>query len=438
MKFLIRNFQFLIILLCALPAQAVYQTNIVVNVTNTPTGNTQNLAIVTAGASTTRLWTNSVNNLALHIQTTNTIPWSRSNLYAHLILSRPAGVTIEWYQTTNIYIRGSPGAVLDVTSAGFWATLTTNVLGSASSVNNDIVADGSQLEPSVRTNDYSLLTTSLNNFSTNAFGTNAELMRAYGPKTNGIFRNPQIHDAEITNFTGVGINLLLSNLFTDKLNATNSIVWGDLYFGNTNTGVANNWAWQNPNADHLRLYNEDLLGWVYSVSNNGGVIRTWINNNSSQDITTNNGIFYSTSLHTPSLNATAFTISSGSKSNSGTLGTNQISAGVGYTWSEITGIVNGNNSLAPSTTKTFFNLSGNTATANICIITNWWDGRRITLRWNTGFNVVIVNESGVEVGAGVVNRILTGTGADITCSNQPGFVNLVYYGTRWNVETRSN
>jgi hypothetical protein len=101
-------------------------------------------------------------------------------------------------------------------------------------------------------------------------------------------------------------------------------------------------------------------------------------------------------------------------------------------------LANGNNAAVSPGTKVYMKVSGPTGAFAINGLTGGRDGRTIIIQNSTGFTMTIANNSGVDPTA--ANRIFTGTSADITVTNNPGFVQLIYDAatSRWGVMSKSN
>jgi hypothetical protein len=108
-------------------------------------------------------------------------------------------------------------------------------------------------------------------------------------------------------------------------------------------------------------------------------------------------------------------------------GTNRFNGGLYYGVTNVTGVANGDVLLNLHANRNFYELSGNSATLNICGIQNGSDGRSITLLKTNVHTVVIRNLSGAA-GTAASERVYTGTGADVTLTNTPCLIRFVYRG----------
>jgi hypothetical protein len=107
-----------------------------------------------------------------------------------------------------------------------------------------------------------------------------------------------------------------------------------------------------------------------------------------------------------------------------------------------TGLANGNNAAVNINGSSYMKVSGPTAAYALNGITNSaagnLDGLRVVIQKSDSYTLTIANDSGVDPIA--ANRIYTGTGADMTLTNNPGFFELIYDSatSRWGVLSKSN
>lgn len=102
-----------------------------------------------------------------------------------------------------------------------------------------------------------------------------------------------------------------------------------------------------------------------------------------------------------------------------------------YTRTNNTALANGNNAALSIADKAYVKLSGPSAAFTVNGIAGGSDGRIVTLQNSTGYTLTIANDSGTDPTA--ANRIYTGTGGNITQTNNPGTVSLIYdsAASRW-------
>lgn len=91
---------------------------------------------------------------------------------------------------------------------------------------------------------------------------------------------------------------------------------------------------------------------------------------------------------------------------------------------DVTSLANGNNAAVSPGERNYINVSGPTAAFTINGITGGTDGRKIIVQNSTGFSLTIANDSGVDPASS--NRIKTGTGADVTVTNNPASLTFIY------------
>ncbi len=140
---------------------------------------------------------------------------------------------------------------------------------------------------------------------------------------------------------------------------------------------------------------------------------------------------------TNSLTATNAAINGLAATNSIFRGTNIISGDLSFTRLNVTSIANGNNSGLLFGTNTNIKISGPSAAFTFCGISGGRDGKVYRVTKTNSFTWTIANDSGTDPVA--ANRILTGTGADITVTNNPGTVWFYYdsEAARWNVDSKT-
>lgn len=121
----------------------------------------------------------------------------------------------------------------------------------------------------------------------------------------------------------------------------------------------------------------------------------------------------------------------GSATNLTIRGTNVINARIDFTSRANTGLANGNNAGVLLGTNTYIRLSGASTIATIAGFESEQDGSFHVVEVSGAVTNIIANESGVDPTA--ANRITTGTGGDITLTNNPTFLHLLYNSTasRW-------
>jgi len=104
--------------------------------------------------------------------------------------------------------------------------------------------------------------------------------------------------------------------------------------------------------------------------------------------------------------------------------TNTLAGAITYPVFANSSLANGNNAAVSPGTNVYVKVSGPSGAFAINGIASGQNGRILILQNSTGFTMTIANASGVEPTAS--NRILTGTGADIVNTSNPGVVTLIY------------
>jgi len=115
-------------------------------------------------------------------------------------------------------------------------------------------------------------------------------------------------------------------------------------------------------------------------------------------------------------------------------GTNIVNGRVDFTSRANTALANGNNAGVVLGTNVYVRLSGNTASATICGISAGQDGSwHIAEFANPVNSLIIADNSGTDPTA--ANRIRTGTGADVTFTNNPVVLQFIYNASdaRWKI-----
>jgi hypothetical protein len=115
-------------------------------------------------------------------------------------------------------------------------------------------------------------------------------------------------------------------------------------------------------------------------------------------------------------------------------GTNIINGRVDFTSRANTALANGNNAGVVLGTNVYVRLSGNTASATINGIAAEFDGSWHIAEFSNPVNsLIIADNSGTDPTA--ANRIRTGTGADVTFTNNPVVLQFIYNASdaRWKI-----
>lgn len=124
--------------------------------------------------------------------------------------------------------------------------------------------------------------------------------------------------------------------------------------------------------------------------------------------------------------------------NSTLRGTNIINGRVDFTSRANTALANGNNAGVVLGTNVFVRLSGPSAAYTLNGFASEQDGSFHILELdNPAISITVANDSGTDPTA--ANRIITGTGGNLTLTNNPAFLQVIYNSTasRWRVVTFS-
>jgi len=145
--------------------------------------------------------------------------------------------------------------------------------------------------------------------------------------------------------------------------------------------------------------------------------------------TTTNQVMAGTSSHTvvvPGLLAI-----SGTQTNTTFRGTNVLNGRLDFTSRANAGLANGNNAAVVLGTNVYIRLSGATTIGVVCGFAAEQDGSWHIVEISGAITNTIANQSGVDPTA--ANRIVTGTGADISFTNSPTIIQVIYNAadSRW-------
>lgn len=110
-------------------------------------------------------------------------------------------------------------------------------------------------------------------------------------------------------------------------------------------------------------------------------------------------------------------------------GSNSLTGSLKMLATNVTGVANGDLLLDVGLERTVHRLSGNTAAANICGIKNGYDGRQLRIIKTNIYDLVFKNASGAA-GTAASERIVTGTGGNVTFTNVPEIIDLSYDGAQ--------
>jgi len=440
---------YLCYLLFSFPAHAVDRITATLTVTNIAANNDT----LTVNASV-RTWKTSVGSPSLQIQTTTTTGGTATNLWNHLVSVpfAPFSALIYDFTSTNIIkMLGGVGQALTVTPSGTWASVTysTQVVSSLSTIR----VPGSALPAAIRVSEFSLLTTALNDYSTNSFAATAIPLTNFFSKssvqtggnktiTNSTFTGGQITNSEIgvaySRYYNTNAGIWFYNSAASRRYAIAPGIGGQpsIYDIQSDTTIAEANA-ANYNPQPGAILNFRIATNSFGQLNNYNL---WTHTNTFWQITNTPIVASAITLSTYSgtivaltnglLSGVAFTNSI--STNATFRGTNTWTADLSYTRANVSTLANGNNSGLDFGTTVYVKLkAGPTGAFAICGITGGRDGRTLMFENATGQVLTLANESGVD--AVPANRITTGTGADVALANR--MFGLIYDSedSRWKI-----
>lgn len=483
----------LFVFFAAFCSQAADRITATIAVTNAPLGNTNSITI----NASTRTFTNSVTGSpGTLVQETNSVPWTATNLINQLTDYRVSQFHfLGQSASNNVRITGTVGEALTVTLAGGWGTVTYSTQNVT--IANVVRVPMSVEFDTNRAWIASLLVTGLSDYATNGFATNATALANYVSKGASALQTisaplqvsgtlgvsvASITNASFYNATNRGYVVALTNgywtngtlgspKFTNAVNYGNAIsspgdgtsseqfgagaharndydtafgatalatngsaaafgyganafsggtAIGSLSTANTNSAAVGYGALASgienvvigPNSDDDGYANVIIIGdSINGVANNQVII-----GGTSQTVTIGGPIVGATTTNT-------------------TLrGTNVINGRIDYTSRANTGLANGNNAGVVLGTNVFLRLSGPTGNYTLNGFAAEQDGSFHILELdNPTSSITVANNSGTDPTA--ANRITTGTGADVTITNNPAFLQVIYNTTasRWRV-----
>jgi hypothetical protein len=369
---------------------------------------------------------------ASQILTNSTIGGSATNMFNQISTYPFAGLSLAHSGTNGITLQTAPGGPLSVSLSAGWGTvvLTTNTLTSATVVRVPTSVEAA----AVRTNVNSGLMAGLRDPSdTNQFyeidfqvanlvgRTNAQDIPGIKQITN---YNNTLNGS---NITGVGNSPIW--LWNPSDNSVNLKFGSTGPGGSTNTisgtpgGFAFSGTWGGVTFGSQCIFSADILLGDFSIIGTHAVMNTNGFFGTGSGITNLNGA-----------NITANTITQDQLTTNGMriLGTNTFPVGsdIAFGRYALSSLANGNNAAIVVGTNVFVEVSGPSGAFTINGIAGGRDGKEIKIYNNTGQNMTIAHESGVDPTA--ANRIRTMTDADRSTTGN-GFVTLIYSGaaSRW-------
>jgi hypothetical protein len=376
-------------------------------VTFTNSAGTTNGQTITINSSV-RTWTNSVSIPASQILTNSTATGAATNLFSQIALTPIANLSLGYSSPTGVTLRTFPGVTLTVTlSAGYAAvTYSTNTLTPAIAVRVPYTVEGAAQRTNISSElvNWLNLTANTNQVSqTSTFAaqlvglTNSQTIT--GNKTwtgSNFFNNVSLSSPRLTNAASYG-----------SATAENIDITGNLTFNGSASTI-------DATGDYF-TFQPESGSLVYL-----GTVNGW------EGLSANNA-YLTNSLRASNTFTTNLTVSAGSTFT----GTNSFSD-LSFRRFANTTLATGNNAGVLVGTNTFVEVSGPSAAFTINGLNGSpnRDGHLVIILNQTGYNMTIAHDSGVEPTS--ANRIYTMTGADrATTAN--GAATLIYNAnsSRW-------
>lgn len=479
----------LILMLLALPAAAQTITTATITVTNTATTNGQTITV----NGTVKTWTNSVYTAATDILTNNSAAGALTNLFVHYS-SYPVGggATLSYQSSTSLAIRSFPGQALTVALSAGWGTSvsTTQSLTAASVVRVPYTVEGAAQRTNIASAVSAIIEGSenTNSINQNSFAV-SELVGLTNAQT--ISGNKTMTGTNVLGYIVTGTNgvlqgtILVNPFFTNGANygnafrspgaAASSEQFGSGAVAYSNSSIAIGPSAVASNNQAVAVGLDSLASGVASIGVGNGTIAsssyssafgysaaaTAISSTAIGAGATATG-FQSTSIgrdavssHTNSIalgyattttakdqvrlgTASQYVSIPGGLKVDGVItnavfgNTNSFPAGSDISFGRyaLSSLANGNNAGIVIGTNVFVELSGPSAAFAVCGIAGGRDGKLVYIVNQTGFDMTISHQSGVDATA--ANRIITMTGADRATTGN-GTATLIYSASasRW-------
>lgn len=407
----------------ALRAPAAERITATIALTNAPTTNGMTITIA-AGNTTVRTWTNSVSIASSQILTNSTAAGSATNLYNQLIASAPIGVApIVMTSATNIVLYGQSGSGLTVTfsvpAGPDYASVTyaTNTVTSAVAVRVPYSTEAA----AQRTNIASALTDWLNlTANTNQLAQSAPAMAQLVGLTNAqtITGNKSFRGTNDLGYIGNGTNGVLWAPYLTAARSTNMIQYivnPSDGTGMTGLQVGSGYLWRDTNGNPIFAFSPITFVFYTNATFYGTV-----------DVRDGFTI-YGSAAGVSNVPPAAVSWTNGTRFEA----TNSFSD-LALRRFAITSLANGGNAGVVVGTNSFVEVSGPTAafTLNGLNGSPNRDGHLVVIVNQTGYDMTVAHQSGVEPTA--ANRIVSLTGADRTSTGN-GAATFIYSAaaSRW-------
>lgn len=400
------------------------------------TGATTNGNSVTVNGDTRTFTNSTAASPVSYVFTNSTTVGTASNLYFAVIASAFSGPVVpSWDTNVTVRLVGAPGQAMAVTVSGGWATVaySTQTYAATLTVRVPVSAEA----PSVKTNIASGLVEALQ-WGTNAVPTNAPALGNFAPKTNAPLTNPRIEGGTFSNGTFRGAGYMTNGALTNvamphSLSVTNFRRYG-LSTG-TGTNIETGVVRFNQSAS---IWDEDYVDqWDFlrqSLRTTNTVVRFMDLNsysNSLYDVILDLSDFVEADFQDVAT-AGVFSGMTVQNTNNNWRGDLAYSPAFG-----VTSLVNGNNAGIELGTNVVSELSGATTIAQIAGFNAQRDGAVHWVRLEGAVTNIIVNEvsSTWSTDGTAANRIKTGTGGDLSLTNNPTWLQVRYRSTssRWEI-----
>lgn len=469
----------IMLLLSACSAMAIERVTVTLVVTN---GTTNGQTFTLNGA--TRTFTNLVVTPAVQVLTNSTAAGSKTNLFNQIGLNPFSQVNLINLGATNFSLAGASGKAMVASVSAGWASFSysTQTVGGAIGVRVPITVEPNATQ---QTNIASLLVAGMSALSTNSFGDGvtavsnqvslANAQTISGAKTftgtviisnatsifylgsvsnavsisgnvsfvtNGVFQSPIMVSPTLTNGANYG------NAFSSPGTAANSEQFGTAAAatGSSSTAVGKDSiagsgaaASAYGNAAVASGTSATAIGAATLANSTSasafGNLASAVHASAtaigaSATSTRTNQIRLGTATEYVSIPGNLKV--EGNITNAHFAGTNTFDAGsdVSFGRFAITSLANGNNAGVVVGTNVFIEVSGPSAAFTINGMANGRDGKIIYVVNQTGFDMTVAHQSGVDATA--ANRIITMTGADRTTTGN-GAATFIYSGaaSRW-------
>lgn len=414
-----------------LSAASVDQITVNIAVTNAPASDGDDLTL----NSDTRTWRTSPTIPASEVTIDADNGTSATNLWNHFATYPQANATLGWTATNAFNVTFLPGQAVTDSMTGTWGSMTRSTNTITTSYLVSVPAAAAPVQ-STATNVFSLLVNDLGTYSTNALGgaLTTTMMQNYVDRLNtqSVGGDKYFYGSVIL---AGNTNILTREIFF-LTNAVSYFKAGTILDFEPgviirDSGVSENWNFEaTADADTVFRWGDFTNQFVAHIRDNGHTYTgtntfnlltgstvdasaiTKFTNLTGSGGTVTNITQYSSTLYSPTI-------------------TNVSTQVHKFPMSTSTTLAAGNNAGVDFGVTSFVRVdAGPGAAFTINGIVGGSDGRVLKIYNNTGQDMTIANQSGVD--ATPANRIITMTGADIT-TTAAGFTELIYDSnqSRW-------